>query len=92
MDENYANAAQVEPQWIRDARNKERDEKLSALAGCCAQQTTSPYRPTIREEHEKSFAHHNEQLNKHERAIAFFRENPAFDEFVRLIRQGVIQI
>ena len=54
--------------------------------------TESPYRPsTLREEAEKKIGYHREQADRHDRAVAFLRENPAFDEFVRLVRDGVIQ-
>ena len=52
----------------------------------------NPYRrPTLREEAEKQLGFHREQADKHDRAVAFLRENPAFDEFVRLVREGAIQ-
>lgn len=52
----------------------------------------APYQPpTLREEAQKSVGYHREQADKADRAIAFLRENPAFDEFVRLVRAGVIQ-
>jgi hypothetical protein len=47
--------------------------------------------PTLREESEKRVGYHREQADKHDRGAAFFRENPAFDEFIRLIRAGAIQ-
>jgi len=56
----------------------------------CNQKAYQP--PTLREEAEKLVGHHREQANKHDLAAAFFRENPAFDEFIRLIRSGAIRI
>jgi hypothetical protein len=47
---------------------------------------------TIRYEAEKSVNYHRELAEKYDQAAAFFRDNPAFDEFVRLIRSGAIQI
>jgi hypothetical protein len=53
--------------------------------------STSAYRLTLREQAEKNAGIHFDQANKHVRASVFLRENPAFDEFVRLVREGVIQ-
>ena len=58
---------------------------VSGLAG-------STRRPSLREEAEKSVASHYEQAAKAERSAAFFREHPEFDEFIQLIRSGVIGI
>lgn len=48
--------------------------------------------PTLRGEAEARVGHHRQEAEKADKAAAFFRENPAFDEFVRLVRQGAIQI
>lgn len=48
--------------------------------------------PTLREEAENRVGYHRSEADKQDRAVAFFRENPAFDEFIRLIRSGAIQI
>lgn len=49
-------------------------------------------RPSLREESEKHADLHRKEADKRERAAAFFRDNPAFDEFIQLIRSGVISI
>lgn len=49
-----------------------------------------PY--TMREQAEKNIGYHRIEADKADRAAAFFRGNPAFDEFIQLIRQGAIQI
>ena len=49
-------------------------------------------RPTLREEAEKNVGYHRSQADKANRAAAFFREHPEFDEFIQLIRSGVIGI
>jgi hypothetical protein len=54
-----------------------------------AQGTTRTF--TLKEEAEKRFMDHRQSADKAERAIVFLSENPAFDEFVRLVRAGVIQ-
>lgn len=73
----------------------------SGLSGCQTPQTANqamgipvePYRrPSLREEAEKNVGYHRDQADKHDRAVAFFRDNPAFDEFIQLIRSGAIQI
>ena len=60
-----------------------------ATVNCCKTESTRPW--TLRDEAEKSVGYHRSQAEKHDRAIAFLRENPAFDEFVRLVRAGIIQ-
>lgn len=79
---------------------KARDDD-SGFGGCAVPPPTnqdigmapdSYRRPSLREEAEKSVGYHREQADKHDRAVAFFRENPAFDEFIQLIRSGAIQI
>lgn len=54
----------------------------------CAQERRSS--PT--EQAEKNFANHSEQAMKSQMAAVFLRANPAFDEFIQLIRSGAIQI
>ena len=61
-------------------------QAVSGLHGCDAR------RSSLREESEKQSAHHYEQAAKAERSAAFFREHPEFDEFIQLIRAGVIGI
>ena len=60
-----------------------------ATENCCETASTRPW--TLRDEAEESVGYHRSQADKHDRAIAFLRENPAFDEFVRLVRAGIIQ-
>ena len=60
------------------------------LAGdTCGVQAGRPY--TNREQAEKNVGYHRMEADKHDRAAAFFRENPAFDEFIQLVRSGAIQ-
>ena len=60
------------------------------LSGCGAM--GNKYRPSLREEQEKSAQYHAEQSLKNQQAAAFFAAHPEFDEFIRLIRSGVIGI
>jgi hypothetical protein len=58
----------------------------------CLNKAQTPYRPpSMREQAEKSVGYHRSEAEKHDRALAFFRENPAFDEFIQLVRSGAIQ-
>jgi hypothetical protein len=49
-------------------------------------------RRSLREEAERQVSQHLEQADKKARAATFFREHPEFDEFIQLIRGGVIGI
>ena len=49
-------------------------------------------RPSLREEAEERVGYHRIQADKQDRAAAFLREHPEFDEFIQLIRSGVIGI
>lgn len=57
------------------------------LGGCVQE-----YRPSPTEQAEKDANFHRDKSIKAEMAAAFFRANPSFDEFIRLIRSGVIGI
>lgn len=46
---------------------------------------------TLAEEKLKSAEYHQEQANKQYKAFHFLRENPAFDQFIKLVRSGAIQ-
>ena len=46
---------------------------------------------TTADEKEKSAYYHQEQANKAWQATSFLRANPAFDEFMKLIRSGALQ-
>ena len=48
-------------------------------------------RPSLRSQAEQQVGYHRQEADKHDRAAAFFRENPAFDEFIQLVRSGAIQ-
>jgi hypothetical protein len=74
------------------AEKRDYDNAINT-AGCAQQIGTSSYRqPSAREQAEKNIAHHAEQHAKNIEAVNFFAENPAFDQFIQLIRKGVIQI
>ena len=47
--------------------------------------------PSIRRQAEQQVGYHRTQADKWDRAAVFFRENPSFDEFIQLVRSGVIQ-
>lgn len=50
------------------------------------------HRPTALEEMEKSQKHNAEQLQLNNVGIEFLRANPAFNDFITLIRTGAISI
>lgn len=64
------------------------NQQLGQPQVCCNQ----TYRPSCREEAEKRIGHLRSEADKADRAVAFFRDHPEFDEFIQLIRQGVIEI
>ena len=53
---------------------------------------TQSYRPSPADEAARNAVYHSEQSMKHSRAADFFQTNPAFSDFVELIRSGAIQI
>jgi len=72
------------------------EDAPDVMAGMGAQQAAnlSPRRwsePSPSEQADKAAAHHAEQHQKASEAAAFFRNNPAFDEFIKLVRKGSIQ-
>jgi hypothetical protein len=46
---------------------------------------------SLQEEAAKRARHHLEEAGKAQSATMFFSQNPAFEEFIRLVRQGAIQ-
>ena len=59
-------------------------------------QTNSPAdslnrRFTPKDEADRNYQTHRDQADKAGRAVAFFAANPAFSEFVELVRSGAIQ-
>ena len=74
--------------------NMKAQQAKAVNTDCCNQAVAgigSYRRPTLQEEAEKQAIHHSEMANKCAQAAAFLSANPAFDEFVRLVRAGVIQ-
>jgi len=43
-------------------------------------------------EAEKNAHYHRAEAQKHDRVAAFLRENPAFGEFIQLLRDGAIRL
>ena len=79
-------AAQEKAYYAVDPRNGEAPTEPGPQEKC------GVYDPSLRAEAEKRFSYHAEEAAKQDKAAAFFRENPAFDQFIRLIRSGAIQI
>jgi hypothetical protein len=78
---NYDNAKQAVPMQTKTPSGA----ALSNAGGY------SP-RPSVREELEKRQFQSSDEAMKREAAIQFFRDNPAFDQFIQLIRSGSIHI
>lgn len=89
-EDSLRNAKMAAEQQYPDGGCAKAPTPQSYYSDTCNQAQT--YRPpTLREEAEKRVGHHRDQAEKADQAVAFLRENPAFDEFVRLVRAGVIQ-
>ena len=74
------------------SRLDEINAKMCADKAYDAASQCGEYDPSLRAEAEQRVGYHRSQAEKHDQAAAFFRENPAFDQFIRLIRSGAIQI
>jgi hypothetical protein len=66
--------------------------KGQSPGGCEGRAVDSYYRPSPAEEAQKAAQYHAEAALKQQMAAAFFNANPAFSEFISLVRQGVIGI
>ena len=49
------------------------------------------FKASMRATAEQKVGYHRSEADKADRAAAFFRENPAFDDFIQLVRSGAIQ-
>ena len=76
-----AQAAQTQPQCAEETRSYIGQAQAVGRA-----------RLSLREEAEKQVGEHRAQADRADRAAAFFREHPEFDEFIQLIRAGVIGV
>lgn len=77
-----------------ELRNQALKQQQHAPEDCMVQGTApdSYYRPSALEEMEKQAARNAEELQLKSRGINFLRDNPAFNEFITLIRTGSISI
>lgn len=84
-----------------DFQNQNLEQKLNAQKQADAVSSTAAVQagiasgnkgPSVAREHENAINFHKDQLHKNFQASSFFRENPAFAEFVDLIRRGIIQV
>lgn len=99
MDRNQADQGMVDrinagkerlaPSGLRDDNRwdtlQQQTTQGATPGGTCGE----PFTP-LRDEYGKRYHYHAEQARKAEQAAGFFRDNPAFDDFVRLVRSGVI--
>jgi hypothetical protein len=67
-------------------------QAIGGAIGGCTTDTVGSCRSSLREEAERQVGYHRVQADRQDRAAAFFREHPEFDEFIQLIRSGVIGI
>ena len=67
-------------------------QAAGATAGNYADDCAKAVRPSLRAEAEMRVGRLRTEADKADRAAAFFREHPEFDEFIQLIRSGVIGI
>ena len=81
----------MKAQQMAEANMKEQQKAQCgrAIDGAVA---GSVRRSSLREEAEKQVEYHAECASKADRAASFFREHPEFDEFIQLVRSGVIGI
>lgn len=80
---------------FRDTADKEVYDRALMEEAKCSRDATTGYSPrpsTMAEEQDKNASYHLEQHVKAATAARFFKENPAFEEFIRLIRSGAIQL
>lgn len=83
----------MEP-WELKAQAEYAAQQQCGQAVNCDTTTTlrSPRRSTPKEEAEQNSAHYREKALQAALAADFYRTNPAFSDFVELIRSGAIQI
>jgi len=86
--------AKMQAEQSYQSRNLGPAQTSSYYGDTCTTQgnLAGEYRPSPTEQAEKNAAYHADQAFKAQSAAAFFRQNPAFDEFIRHIRAGVIQL
>lgn len=88
FDQNTESSLKAQAQKAYEAAGlgRAQDECGAAQAGI---PQTRPH--TLQEEAERRAQDHYERAIKAQSAQVFFANNPGFDEFVRLVRSGVIQ-
>jgi len=75
--------------------NFEEREKLKAYADQCSQAQCIGGQiglPLPVHEAEMNARNHRQEAEKHERVAAFLHENPAFGDFIQLLRDGAIRV
>ena len=82
----------AEERMKSDQENMAQQGQCGQAIGRDTQGFAGTRRPSLREEAEEQVGYHRIQADKQDRAAAFFREHPEFDEFIQLIREGVIVI
>ena len=83
---------QAEKAYYGDKASPAAEPYPQAVCGLGAQvagKSMNPY--SLQEEAAKRALNHHEQAQKAQSAAVFFANNPAFEDFIRLVRSGAIQ-
>ena len=86
--ENSLNQAAEKLKYERQAQQAKCGQAVRGI-GC---DTASANQSSLRQEAEENARFHAGQVERQSRAAVFFGEHPEFDEFIQLIRAGVIGI
>jgi hypothetical protein len=92
MNDEYLNQAKAQAQ-VKVADIREARQDYEACGAAIGNGPNPNYRrPTLAQELEKAQAQRQADLQSGAKALDFFSRNPAFDEFITLIREGSIRI
>ena len=91
-ESNEANMKQQQADKAYYADSCETTQVQAVGVGCAGPalgKSANPY--SLQDEASKRAHHHYEQAGKAQAAALFFAQNPAFEEFIRLVRSRSIQ-
>ena len=90
----YSDEVNAKIQAENDYRNRPQcPSEPHSVDQCVGAQAATPSRLvfSLRDEAAKRAQHHHSEGEKAQSAAQFFAMNPAFEDFIRLVRQGAIQ-
>jgi hypothetical protein len=87
---NYAEDSNLKDKIQAEAAAQYSEQKTIGMG--VAPMQANKRRSTLAEEAHSAAIHHSEQSQKHYQSAEFLSKHPEFDEFIRLIRSGVIHI